>query len=92
MNKGEFVDFLAEKGKLSKAEAGRILDTVIEGIQYGLKKTKEVALTGFGSFKVVDKPAREGRNPKTGEKIKIAAKKAVSFKAGKGLKESVAKK
>ncbi len=91
MNKGELVEFLVEKGKISKAEAGRVLDSVIEGIQHGLKKTKEVALVGFGTFKVVDKPAREGRNPKTGEKIKIAAKRAVSFKAGKGLKDSVAK-
>lgn len=91
MNKGELVEFLVEKGKLSKAEAGRVLDSVIEGIRHGLKKTKEVALTGFGTFKVVDKPAREGRNPKTGEKIKIAAKKAVSFKAGKGLKDLFAK-
>ncbi len=91
MNKGELVEFLVDKAKLSKAEAGRIFDYVIEGIQHGLKKTKEVALVGFGTFKVVDKPAREGRNPKTGEKIKIAAKRAVSFKAGKGLKESVAK-
>lgn len=91
MNKSELVEFLVEKAKLSKAEAGRVLDTVIEGIQHGLKKTKEVALVGFGTFKVVDKAAREGRNPKTGEKIKIAAKRAVSFKAGKGLKESVAK-
>lgn len=91
MNKGELVEFLVEKAKLSKAEAGRVLDTVIEGIQHGLKKTKEVALTGFGTFKVVDRAAREGRNPKTGEKIKIAAKRAVSFKAGKGLKDIVAK-
>ena len=91
MNKGELVEFLVEKAKLSKAEAGRVLDTVIEGIQHGPKKTKEVALIGFGTFKVVDRAAREGRNPKTGEKIKIAAKRAVSFKAGKGLKDIVAK-
>ena len=91
MNKGELVDFLAKKTGLSKVKAGETLEAVIDSIEHGLKKTKEVVLTGFGSFKVVDKPAREGRNPKTGAKIKIPAKKAVSFKAGKGLKESVAK-
>jgi len=91
MNKGELVDYLAEKNKITKAEAVRSIEAVIEGIEHGLKKTKEVTLIGFGTFKVLSKPAREGRNPKTGEKIKIAARNAVSFKAGKGLKDLVAK-
>lgn len=91
MNKGELIESIAEKTGLSKAKSGEYLETVLETVQHTLKKGGDVALTGFGTFKTVKKAARTGRNPKTGEPIKIAASIAVSFKAGKTLKESVNK-
>jgi nucleoid DNA-binding protein len=88
MNKAELI--LAVQKSLgketSKACAERAVDAVIDGIKAGLKKSKAVQLIGFGTFKVVNRKARTGVNPKTGEKIKIKASKAVKFGAGKDLK------
>ena len=74
---------------MTKADAGRALEAAIEGIVEGLKKEKKVSLVGFGSFSAKDREEREGRNPQTGAVVNIAARNAVTFKAGAALKESV---
>ena len=89
MSKQGLIEFVAEKANMSKAEAGRALDAVLEGITAGLKKEKEVALVGFGKFSVKKRAAREGINPATKEKIKIPAKSVPSFKAGAKLKDAI---
>ena len=89
MSKQGLIEFVAEKANMSKAEAGRALDAVLEGITAGLKKEKEVVLVGFGKFSVKKRAAREGINPATKEKIKIPAKRVPSFKAGAKLKDAI---
>ncbi|MBR1679155.1 MAG: HU family DNA-binding protein [Bacilli bacterium] len=89
MSKQGLIEFVAEKANMSKAEAGRALDAVLEGITAGLKKEKEVVLVGFGKFSVKKRAAREGINPATKEKIKIPAKSVPSFKAGAKLKDAI---
>lgn len=88
MNKKELVELVAEKAA-TKKQAQEIVDTILEGIKKTLKKKEDVAIAGFGTFKVKQTKARMGINPKTKEKIKIAAKKKVVFKASKELKELV---
>lgn len=73
----------------SKAEAERAVNAVIDAIKAGVKKTKNVQLIGFGTFKVASRKARTGVNPKTGEKIKIKASKTVKFVAGKAFKDAI---
>lgn len=90
MTKGELVAKIAGATKISKALAGRTLDAALEGITIGMKRGK-VTLVGFGSFSVVMRKARTGRNPRTGEAIKIAATKVPKFTAGKALKMAVRK-
>ncbi len=90
MNKSELVDAIAQKGGLTKVDAAKALDATIESISEALKAGDTVTLVGFGSFSVKERAARTGRNPKTGEELKIPASKVPSFKAGKGLKDSVA--
>ena len=95
MNKASLVELILknkEAGLESKASAERALSAVIEGIESGLKKDGMVQLIGFGTFKVKSRAARMGRNPKTGEAIKIKASKTVGFKAGAELKEIAKKK
>ena len=89
MNKTELIDAVADEAEVSKAEAGRAVDAVISSITKALKKGDSVTLVGFGTFKVSKRAARTGRNPKTGDTIKIAASKNPSFKAGKALKDAV---
>ncbi|HDV0591673.1 TPA: HU family DNA-binding protein [Acinetobacter baumannii] len=89
MNKSELIDAIAEKGGVSKTDAGKALDATIASITEALKKGVTVTLVGFGTFSV-ERAARTGRNPKTGEELQIKATKVPSFKAGKGLKDSVA--
>lgn len=89
MNKTELVDDVAERANLSKADAGRAVDAVVDSISEALAKEDKVSLIGFGTFMVRERSAREGRNPKTGETIKIAAGKTPAFKAGKALKDAV---
>jgi len=92
MNKKELVEKLAEAMKeeiKTKAEAGRIVDKILELIVNDLKKGEKVNFAGFGVFQVKQRAARMGVNPKTGEKIQIAAKKAVKFRALKELKQAV---
>lgn len=94
MNKADLVEAILgdkEAGFASKAAAERALDAVIEGIKTGLKKDSTVQLIGFGTFNVKTRAARTGRNPQTGEKIKIKASKTVAFKCGSDLKETAKK-
>lgn len=89
MNKTELVAAIAEKTELSKKDAEKAVKAFTDVVAEELKKGDKVQLVGFGTFEVVDRPAREGRNPKTGESMKIAASKAPKFKAGKALKDTV---
>ena len=89
MNKVELVAHIAETADLSKAAATRTLDAIIETITESLVDGEDVTLIGFGTFKISERAARDGRNPRTGETIKIAASKVPSFKAGKALKDAV---
>lgn len=91
MNRKELVDILATKSGKSKAEADRTLGLLIETITEALAKGDDVALVGFGTFGVSERAARQGRNPKTGETIQIAASRTPSFKAGAALKAAVNK-
>ena len=89
MNKSDLVDAIADSAGLSKADAGRALDAVVDSITGALKSGQAVSLVGFGTFSVRDRAARTGRNPRTGETIQIAASKNPAFKAGKALKDAV---
>ena len=89
MKKVELVEAIAAKTGLTKADSSRALDAVIEEITEALVKGDKVPLVGFGTFAVSERAAREGRNPRTGETVKIAARKAVTFKAGSALKDAV---
>ena len=89
MNKSELIDAIASSADISKAAAGKALDAVIESVTDALKKGDDVVLVGFGTFSVKARAARDGRNPQTGDTIKIAAAKVPGFKAGKGLKDAV---
>ena len=85
MNKTELIEKIAASAKLTKADSKKALDATIEAIAGALKKGDKVQLVGFGTFSVAKKPAREGINPATKAKIKIAAKKVAKFKAGAEL-------
>ena len=85
MNKTELTSAIAEKSGLTKVDAGKALAAFVETVQETMKKGERITLVGFGTFSVLDRPAREGRNPRTGKKIKIAAKKVAKFKPGKDL-------
>lgn len=85
MNKADLVAAIAAEAKLPKAKAQEALEATVKAIADALQKGESVQLVGFGTFSVVEKAAHQGVNPKTGEKIQIAAKKVAKFKAGKGL-------
>lgn len=89
MNKSDFVNAVADSAELSKADAGRAVDAMVEVIKKSLKKGDTVTLVGFGTFSVRKRAARQGRNPQTGATIKIKASKSPAFKAGKALKDAV---
>ena len=89
MNKSQLVDKISEGADLSKAAAGRALDSFIEAVGEALKSGDQVSLVGFGTFLLRERASRSGRNPQTGETIEIAAAKIPAFKAGKVLKDSV---
>lgn len=89
MTKAELVEFIAEQADLTKADAGRALEAVMEGITSGLKKSGKVTLVGFGTFTAKKRDARTGRNPQTGEEVKIAARVVPGFKAGNKLKDAL---
>jgi DNA-binding protein HU-beta len=87
--KSEFVDKVAAESGLSKKDAGAAVDAVLGAIEDSLKSGDEVNFTGFGKFHVAERGAREGRNPRTGETMTIAASRVPRFTAGSGLKKAV---
>ena len=89
MNRVDLIELLAERHELSKAEAGRVLATVLDAIVTTVKKGDAVSLVGFGTFKQSARAARTGRNPSTGATLKIAATKVPRFTAGAGFKAAV---
>lgn len=89
MNKGDFVGAVADAAELSKSDAAKAVDAMIGIITQALKSGDTVTLVGFGTFQVRERAAREGRNPKTGETIKIQKSRNPTFKAGKALKDAV---
>ena len=89
MNKQEFVAAIAAEAGISQVEAAKVVNASIDVITKALKKGEEVVITGFGKFEAKKRAAREGVNPATGAKIKIAACKAPAFKAGKALKDAI---
>jgi DNA-binding protein HU-beta len=88
MNKAEFVGFIAEVGNTSRVDAEKALNLITESITKAIQKNHDISLVGFGSFHVQQREARDGRNPKTGAKMRIAAYKQPVFRAGKKLKEA----
>ena len=89
MNKSQLIDQIASGADISKAAAGRALDSFIDAVTGALKEADKVSLVGFGTFEVRQRAARTGRNPQTGAEIKIAAANVPAFKAGKALKDAV---
>ena len=85
MNKTELVKKIAEKAEVSQAQAKSVLEATLESVKEALQGGDSVQLIGFGTFSVSERAARTGKNPRTGEKIQIAAKKIAKFKAGAGL-------
>ena len=92
MNKTELINAVAAKAEITKADAHKIVDAVFDAINEGLTAEGKVILPGFGSFEVRNRTARVGRNPRTGEQIKIAASRVPAFKPGKAMKDAVSKK
>ncbi len=90
MTKAELIEKMAKEAKISKAAAGKALDSFMEGVTKALKKKDgKVTLVGFGTFQKTRRKARKGRNPQTGNPIKIKAKNVVKFKPGKKLKDAI---
>ncbi len=89
MTKGEFVDQVAANSGLSKGDAAKAVDAVLDTIEETLKRGGEVTFTGFGKFSVAERGARQGVNPQTGERIEIAASRVPKFSAGTALKKSI---
>ena len=89
MNKTDLINSVAEKAELTKADAGRALEAFFETVQKALKKGDDVSVVGFGTFTVRKRAARDARNPRTGETIKVAASMNPAFKPGKALKDAV---
>ncbi|MGA9423264.1 MAG: HU family DNA-binding protein [Rhodanobacteraceae bacterium] len=89
MNKGDFVSAVADAADITKADAERAVEAVFKVIKKALKSGDSVSLVGFGTFSVRKRAARTGRNPRTGDTIKIKASKVPGFKAGKALKDAL---
>ena len=90
MNKHALISSVSKISGLSKTDSTKALESMLQSIQIGIKNSMEVRITGFRTFGITERKAREGRNPKTGKTIKIAASKHPKFKAGKILKEAIA--
>jgi DNA-binding protein HU-beta len=90
MNKGELVEVIAQKADVTKKEADAVLTAIVDSIVEAVSAGDKVTLVGFGSFEPRERQAREGRNPKTGDKITIAATRVPAFSAGKQFKDKVA--
>ncbi|WP_310383544.1 HU family DNA-binding protein [Roseateles sp.] len=89
VNKSELIEHIATQADISKAAAGRALEALIGGVKATLKTNGSVSLVGFGTFSVTERPARAGRNPRTGDAIKIKSAKVPKFRPGKALKDAV---
>jgi len=89
MTKAQLINKLAEKAKITKKAAAVALDTFVDSVTSSLKKGEKVTLVGFGTFSVAKRKARTAKNPRTGELIKVPAKRAPKFKAGRELKAAV---
>jgi len=89
MNKADLIEKIAKEGKCSKVAASKMIDSLTSNVTKSLKKGERVTLVGFGTFSISKRKARIGRNPQTGEPIKISARKVVRFKAGKELEKKV---
>lgn len=89
MNKSELLEAIADKADVPKAQAARVVDAMAEAVGDALASGDTVSLVGFGTFMVRERPARSGRNPRTGATIEIAASRAPAFKPGKALKDKV---
>ena len=92
MNKSQLVDAIAADSGLSKADSSRAVESLLAAVTKSLKKGEDVSLTGFGKFSVVKRAARQGVNPRTGERVKIKASKAPKFSPGAGLKQAISPK
>jgi len=89
MTKGELIEFISKEASISKTDANNALNAVISGITKTVKKGNKVTLIGFGTFSLSKRAARTGRNPRTGEHLKIKASRSVRFSAGKALKSAL---
>jgi DNA-binding protein HU-beta len=89
LNKADMIEHIAQSAEISKLAAERAVDALVGAVKSSLKKGQMVTLVGFGSFYVGRRAARTGRNPRTGEALKIAAARVPKFRAGKALKEAV---
>ncbi|HNV07945.1 MAG: DNA-binding protein HU-beta [Alphaproteobacteria bacterium ADurb.BinA280] len=89
MNKGDFVGAVADAADMTKADAERAVEAMFKVVKKALKSGDSISLVGFGTFSVRKRAARTGRNPRTGDTIKIKASKIPAFKAGKGLKDAI---
>lgn len=89
MTKAELIGFMADDAGISKTAAAQALQAYMDAVAKELKESGKLGLVGFGTFSIVNKQAREGRNPQTGENIKIPAKKVIKFKAGKAFSDKV---
>lgn len=87
MNKGELVDKVAAEGKITKADADRLVKVVLGSMTDSLTNGEKITIPGFGTFEVRERAAKQGRNPQTGATVEIPARKAVAFKPGKTLKD-----
>ena len=89
MNQGDLAAAVAEATRARKADAAKAVEAVVDAIREGLKRDGKVAIAGFGSFETARREAREGRNPRTGEPVRVAASTTVRFRPGKGLKDAL---
>ncbi len=92
MNKQELIEKVSSKAEVTKAEAAKLVNATLDSITEGLAADGKVVLIGFGTFEVRTRTARTGRNPRTGEKLKIAASRVPAFKPGKAMKEAIPQK
>ena len=89
MNKADLVTRIAKEAELTKRQAAKALDALVDGVQEALSRGDSITLMGFGTFSVMPRSARKGRNPQTGQEVFIPAGKAAKFRAGKGLREAL---
>ena len=90
MNKSELIDHISGQADLSKTDAGKAVDALVDGIALSLRQGAKVTLVGFGTFSISDRKARTGRNPRTGEEVAVAETWAPKVSAGSGLKQAAA--